>query len=247
MEKIRETSPLRFVYDDRIVSEQLGSRRRHAVLFYEEPEYAAQICFGFVLAGLDRRRSCGYVSKDPVEYVRNEMMAAGALDYEQLVREGILKVEQFADLYDYPGGAKKGLEEVAARLGWNTGTRAGTGIGKGEDGAEAKKTRAEYIRLQAKNQDRAIVLDRTVLKSLHKVRLSEEVKANMSLEKKHHTNFHMFAQTSLLVSYPVCNILATAKSQSGVYSDWMDILVRKYDTVIYAFSSTDGGIALNLA
>ncbi len=241
MEKIQETSPLRFVYNDKIVSENIDSRRRHAVLFYEEPEYAAQICFGFVLAGLDARNSCGYVSKDPVEYVRNEMMAVGALDYEQLVKEGILKVEQFADLYDYPGGAKKGLEEIAARLSWNTGT------GKGGNGAAARKTRAEYIRLQAKNQDRAIVLDREVLKCLHKVRLSEEVKANMSLEKKHHTNFHMFAQTSLLVSYPVRNILATAKGQSEIYSDWMNVLIRKYDTVIYAFSSMDGGIALNLA
>jgi hypothetical protein len=237
MEKLREITPLDFVNDDERISEKItNARRRHIVLFYEEPEYAAQICLEYVQAGLDTRRSCAYVSKEPIDYVKNEMIAVGISDYEVLGSEGLLKVKQFPDLYGYPGGSKKGLEEIAAILADQ----------KLERLTNSRIKKKSFVNLQDKHTNRALILDRTVLKSIHSVKLPDEVKANMTLEKRHHRNYLVFEQSSLLVTYPVSNILSTARGRRGIYSDWMDLLVRKYDTVIFAFSVKDGGIALNL-
>lgn len=160
---------------------------------------------------------------DPYDMVRNEI-TSNEIDFDGLMTQGILRVVQFPDLLDYPKGSKKGLKEIASLLNDTSGILPND-LPQGE---------------------RQVVLDRTVLKCIHRVSVRKDVKSNMTLERQHHLNFGVFGRSSLLVTYPVSNILATAKGKKSLHSDWMELLVKKYDSVIFAFSLQEGGIALNL-
>lgn len=67
--KMALKTPLQFVDNNDIVSERMAEkkvqthRRRHIVLFYEEPEYAALVSFKYLKSGLDIKNNCGYVSR----------------------------------------------------------------------------------------------------------------------------------------------------------------------------------------
>jgi len=227
--KLALKTPLQFIDNNSIVSEKItvkkthAQRRRHIVLFYEEPEYAALVSFRYIKSGLDTKSNCGYVSKDPDDIVRNEMIG-NQIDFDELMSRGILRVVQFPDLLDYPKGSKKALKDIASLLSDTSGILP-SDLPQGE---------------------RQVVLDRTVLKCMHRVSVKKDIKRNMTLERQHHLNFGVFGRSSLLVTYPVNNILATAKGKNGIHSDWMELLVKKYDSVIFAFSLQEGGIALNL-
>jgi hypothetical protein len=173
------------------------------------------------------------------------MLASSTQDFDRLVREGLIKIIQFPELADYPAGAKKGLEEIASLL--STTEQGQLSQEKNAAGGRRRNSKITLFGLQDKQARIQVITDRTVLKCLHRVELARDIEANMALERRHHINFKMFAESSLLVTYPVKDMLSLAKGKGGIRSKWMELLIRKYDSVIFAFSVKEGGVALNLA
>lgn len=102
------------------------------------------------------------------------------------------------------------------------------------------KEMAEHLRNKTNRQ-----FDRLVFKCIFKIENDNQLKANMKIESRHEDNFELFPSSSLIVTFPVAEIIDTLKGKKGVKSEWMAQLLEKYDAVIFA-RQFNRGVALSL-
>lgn len=87
--------------------------------------------------------------------------------------------------------------------------------------------------------------ERLVFKCIFKIESDDQLKANMKIEAKHNSVFQPFPANSLLVTFPVPEIIDTLKGNTGTKSEWMAQLLEEYDAVIFA-RQFNRGIAFSL-
>jgi MEDS: MEthanogen/methylotroph, DcmR Sensory domain len=87
---------------------------RHAVLLYEDAEFARLIQFRFINNGLLKGEHCIFTTheqEDNIQFIENQMEYNG-IDVEGFKRKNLLHIYQIPDPMNHPEGELKGNEDI---------------------------------------------------------------------------------------------------------------------------------------
>ena len=84
----------------------------HAVLFYENPDFARNIEYRYILNGLQKGESCVYTTHHREPQSILQQMKEFGIDVEKYTQKNQLRVIKITDPRDHPDGIWAGLEQI---------------------------------------------------------------------------------------------------------------------------------------
>lgn len=85
---------------------------RHAILFYENPDFARNIEYRYILNGLQKGESCVYTTHHREPQSILQQMKEFSIDEEKYTQKNQLRVIKITDPRDHPDGIEAGLEQI---------------------------------------------------------------------------------------------------------------------------------------
>jgi hypothetical protein len=105
------------IYQDPLKFISKLDKKKHIVLYYDNPTFGKKIQFRFIMDGLLKGENCIYVihENDNPKSIENEMIDNG-IDVKKYSKYKLLTIFTIPDILKHPNGVLKGSEEIIDKI-----------------------------------------------------------------------------------------------------------------------------------